>query len=128
MQQMQEMWVWSLGWEVPLEEEMTTHSSILTWKILWTEETGRLSQESHKESVIIKHSRNNQNNPSFSYYVLNVWDMSCFLVKRSFQRADNSIFISFTKYRIQHATIYLFNNFYLVSALYKLLFQILEVK
>ena len=28
----QEMQVWSLGWEDPLEEEMTTHSSILTWK------------------------------------------------------------------------------------------------
>ena len=31
---MQEMWVWSLGWEGPLEEEMATHSSILAWKIL----------------------------------------------------------------------------------------------
>ena len=33
----QEMWVQSLGQEDPLEEEMTTHSSILTWEILWTE-------------------------------------------------------------------------------------------
>ena len=31
-----------LGWEDPLEEEMATHSSILAWKITWTEETGRL--------------------------------------------------------------------------------------
>ena len=30
--------VWSLGQEDPLEEEMTTHSSILTWQIPWTEE------------------------------------------------------------------------------------------
>ena len=30
------------GWEDPLEEEMTTHSSILAWKITWTEEPGRL--------------------------------------------------------------------------------------
>ena len=30
--------VWSLSWEDPLEEEMTTHSSILAWKIPWTEE------------------------------------------------------------------------------------------
>ena len=30
------------GWEVPLEEEMATHSSILDWEIPWTEETGRL--------------------------------------------------------------------------------------
>ena len=30
--------VQSLGWEEPLEKEMVTHSSILVWKILWTEE------------------------------------------------------------------------------------------
>ena len=38
----QETCVWSLGWEDPLEKEMETHSSILAWKILWTEEPGRL--------------------------------------------------------------------------------------
>ena len=32
----------SLGWEDPLEEEMTTHSSILGWRIPWTEKPGRL--------------------------------------------------------------------------------------
>ena len=39
------MWetcVRSLGWEDPLEEEMATHSSILAWRIPWTEEPGRL--------------------------------------------------------------------------------------
>ena len=35
---MQETWVWSLGWEDPLEKEMATHSSILAWRIPWTEE------------------------------------------------------------------------------------------
>ena len=35
---MQETWIQSLGCEDPLEEEMTTHSSVLTWEILWTEE------------------------------------------------------------------------------------------
>ena len=39
---MQEIWVQSLGWEDPLEKEMATHSSILAWKILWTEELGGL--------------------------------------------------------------------------------------
>ena len=33
-------WVWSLGWEDPLEKEMETHSSILAWEIPWTEEPG----------------------------------------------------------------------------------------
>ena len=39
---MQETWVRSLGQEDPLEEGMATHSSILAWRIPWTEEPGRL--------------------------------------------------------------------------------------
>ena len=38
----QETWVRSLGWEDPLEKEMTTRSSILAWRIPWTEESGGL--------------------------------------------------------------------------------------
>ena len=34
----QKMGVLSLGWEDPLEKEMTTHSSILAWRIPWTED------------------------------------------------------------------------------------------
>ena len=37
-----ETWVQSLGWEDPLEEEMAIHSSILAWRIPWTEEPGGL--------------------------------------------------------------------------------------
>ena len=48
MQETEEMKVQSLGQEDSLEKEMTTHSSILAWKILWTEETGGLqSMEWH---------------------------------------------------------------------------------
>ena len=39
---MQETWVQSQGWEDPLEKEMATHSSILAWRIPWTEEPGGL--------------------------------------------------------------------------------------
>ena len=39
---MQETWVRSLGREDSLEEEMATHSSILAWRISWTEEPGTL--------------------------------------------------------------------------------------
>ena len=39
---MQEIWVQSLGQKDPLEEEMATHSSILAWRIPWTEEPGGL--------------------------------------------------------------------------------------
>ena len=42
MQETQEMWVQSLAQEYPLKEEMATHSSILAWRIPWTEETGGL--------------------------------------------------------------------------------------
>ena len=38
---MWETWVRSLGWEDPLEKGMATHSSILAWRIPWTEEPGR---------------------------------------------------------------------------------------
>ena len=41
-QETQETWVWSLGWEDPLEEEMATCSIILAWRIPWTEESGGL--------------------------------------------------------------------------------------
>ena len=42
MQEAQEMWVQSLGMENLLQEEMATHSNILAWNFLWTEEPGGL--------------------------------------------------------------------------------------
>ena len=42
LQEPQETWVGSLGGEDPLEEGMATHSTILAWRIPWTEEPGRL--------------------------------------------------------------------------------------
>ena len=39
---MQETQILSLGWEDPLEKGMASHSSILVWRILWTEEPGGL--------------------------------------------------------------------------------------
>ena len=46
----QETWVSSLGREDPLEEEMATHSSILTWRIPRIEEPGRLQSMGSQES------------------------------------------------------------------------------
>ena len=43
-------WVWSLGQEDPLEEGMATHSSILAWRIPWTEEPGGYCPWRCKES------------------------------------------------------------------------------
>ena len=50
---MQETWVQSLGWEDPLEKGMSIHSSILVWKIPWTEEPDRLQ---FMGSQRVKHS------------------------------------------------------------------------
>ena len=47
---MQETWVRFLGWEDPLEKEMATHSSILAWKIPWTEKPARLQSMESQES------------------------------------------------------------------------------
>ena len=40
MQETQETWVQSLGWEDPLEEDVATHSSIPAWEISWTKPGG----------------------------------------------------------------------------------------
>ena len=47
---MWETWVQSLGREDPLEKEMATHSSVLAWRIPWTEELGGLQSTGRKES------------------------------------------------------------------------------
>ena len=47
---MQETHVRFLGWEDPLEKEMATHSSILAWRIAWTEEPGGLQSTGSQES------------------------------------------------------------------------------
>ena len=52
LQEMQETWVQSLGGEDPLEEGMATHSSVLAWRIPWTEEPGGLQS---KESQKVRH-------------------------------------------------------------------------
>ena len=49
-------WVQSLGWEDPLEKRMATHSSILAWRIPWTEEPGWLqSMESQRVGSIYRY-------------------------------------------------------------------------
>ena len=49
MQETQETWIQSLSWEDPMDKEITTHSSILAWKIPWRGEPGGLlSMGSHK--------------------------------------------------------------------------------
>ena len=49
----QEMRVWSLGWENPLEEGMAAHSSVLAWRIPWTEKPGRSQRIRHDWSNLV---------------------------------------------------------------------------
>ena len=58
----QETWVWSLGWEDPLEEGMATHSSILAWRIPRTEKPGGLqsmgcTESDRTEQLTHRHTR-----------------------------------------------------------------------
>ena len=55
---MQETWVQSLGQEDSLQEEMATHSSILTWRISWTEEPGRLQNWTQLECLTSREAFN----------------------------------------------------------------------
>ena len=68
------MWVQSLGRKDPLKEGMVTHSSILDWRIPWTEEPGGLESIGSQELVMTKetwHTRKqNKNKPH------NAWSMS----------------------------------------------------
>ena len=50
LKETKEMWVQSLGWEDPLEEEMATHSCILAWETPWREESGGLQSMGSQKS------------------------------------------------------------------------------
>ena len=60
---MQETWVWSLGQKDTLEKGMATHSIILTWRIPWTEEPGRL------QSMGLQRLKHNWAAKTFTFHV-----------------------------------------------------------
>ena len=60
MQEMQEMQVWPLGQEDPLEKEMATHSSILAWEIPQTEEHGGLVHGGRKSQTQLERGHSSQ--------------------------------------------------------------------
>ena len=71
-----EVWVQSLGKEDPLEKEMTTHWSILPWKIPWTEEPGwgsqRLGHNLVTEQQRVPHSTYIPCLYPFIYHMINI--------------------------------------------------------
>ena len=66
MQDMQEMPVQSLGLEGPLENEMATHSSILAWRIPWTEDPGGLQFMGLQRSDTTEATKQAQGHSSYS--------------------------------------------------------------
>ena len=71
-------WLWPLHWEGPLEKELATHSSILAWRIPWTEEPGRPLWSDHKGSDVTEclmwwwYKRYHDTCPSFSIRLLHI--------------------------------------------------------
>ena len=73
---MQETWVWTLGWEDPLQEGMATHSSTLAWRIPWTEEPGRLQSmgsQRVRHDWATKHSTLPNSSPAVGLLSLNLY-------------------------------------------------------
>ena len=66
---MQETWVRFLGQEDPLEKEMATHSSILAWRMPWTEEPGGLQSMESQESDTTERL----NNDYYSIWINCLW-------------------------------------------------------
>ena len=75
---MQESWVRSLSREYPLEKEMATYSSILAWKIPWTEEPGRLQsmglQRVGQDWETITHIHTHTHTPPHPLQSLSLWE------------------------------------------------------
>ena len=69
-QETQEMWVWSLGQEDPLEKEIATHSSIFAWRIPWTGEPGRLQSMGLQR---VRHNWATRHTSSNSFFLFTVY-------------------------------------------------------
>ena len=72
MQEMQEMWVWSLSWENSLGKEKASHSNILVWKIPWAEEPGS-PQSMGLQSI--RHDWAHNSYCSWGQDYCNMWEM-----------------------------------------------------
>ena len=66
----QNTWVQSLDWEDPLEKGMATHSSILAWRILWTEEPGKLQSMGSQR---LGHNWATKHSTAYSVYLTEDW-------------------------------------------------------
>ena len=93
MQETSEARIWSLGWEDPLKEDVTVHSSIIAWSITWTEELGKpqsiglqrvgtwLKQLSTHTTIAVAGKGHNLNDHFWTisrlFLGLHVWFLAC---------------------------------------------------
>ena len=90
-------WVWSLGWEDSLEKEMVTHSTILAWKIPWTEESGRLQSTASQKDMNV-------------WLILTVLNIFTLLYKRSPEH------FHFAKLKFYNSIMFFHNGFSIIQS------------
>ena len=86
------MWVQSLGWEDPLEKEMATHFSILSWRIPWTEEPSRLQSTGLQSQTQLSNSTTTNweaYHPPYVAHSSYLWSVYCDDAKESFSILNN---------------------------------------
>ena len=87
------MWVRFLGQEDPLEEDMATYSSILAWRIPWTEETGGLSLSVHRiaESATTEATEHTHTHTVGPYQLSILYIVACMMQKTQVQSLGQKI-------------------------------------
>ena len=87
---MQEAWVQSLGQEDPLEKEMAIHSSILAWRIPWTEEAGRLQSMGSQASDTTERLNHHH------HHIVELWRTPCQTIRNNKNKKIVIIFLDST--------------------------------
>ena len=93
---MLEIWDLSLSWEDPLEEGMTTHSSILAWRIPWTEEPGGLQSTGSQTATHNGQTKHAQIKYKRGFIFTYITIFSCTILVKTFRSEVNTILSSIT--------------------------------
>ena len=92
---LKKMQVQSLGWEDPLEEKMATHSSVLAWKIPWTEEPDRLPMGlqwvKHNWAYMHRTSSSQTSDSNWKHIIFSSGSLTCWLQILEFVSLCNCI-------------------------------------
>ena len=108
---MQKTWVWSLGWEGSLEKGMATHFSILTLKISWTEEPGRLQSLGSRR---VRHNWvTNRHNAKLKWEYPNACNETFFTRRKYYRKLHSWVFWTgrpSLKIQVSHIGVYAFSK------------------